>query len=385
MLSAQPENLIVTDPFVYFFKAYRNFHMTRHATSGWDPDEPTSDHFRSPLPEVDRAILEADLSEEMPKALRTSMIADIRAWKHHQHPHLCERLDELQPGSFAAVYRRLVELCVELYGSQATEVAGTKLSWCEEYLPALGRAFPRMHFVLLVRDLRSIVASQESQLGRGIGKRPLLFYVRHWRKSVAFARTFAEYDVALRERTHLVRYEDLVRAPRETLERLCARGPLRFHEAMLQPSMYRGASETGKWTPNSSFSGGEGIYPDSIDRWRGVLTRDQVRSIEALAGPELAWMGYGFTEPPSSPGELMELDCEPPLNELADWIRDFPCCDYLRDAEARRRELEVEERRHRVVEAGRLTNEDLELFPAPEGFAALSEAWRNDVRVQVRA
>ena len=302
-----------------------------------------------------------------------------------QHPQLCARLDEVAGETFADLYRSLIELAVDVYSQHGAVIAGTKVSWCEEFLPALARAFPAMRFILPVRDLRAVVASQNSQRGMGEGRRPLLFYVRHWRKSVAFAHHYAHGHPLLQERVALVRYEDLVRAPRETLERLCARGPLRFHEAMLQPSMYRGASETGKWTPNSSFSGGEGIYPDSIDRWRGVLTRDQVRSIEALAGPELAWMGYGFTEPPSSPGELMELDCEPPLNELADWIRDFPCCDYLRDAEARRRELEVEERRHRVVEAGRLTNEDLELFPAPEGFAALSEAWRNDVRVQVRA
>ncbi len=378
MLSARPENLLVTDPFVYFFKAYRNFQMERHAAGSWRPDEPTSDHFLSRYPEVDAAILCADLSETMPVAHLQRMIGDIRAWKTAQHPQLCGRLDELQQGTFAQVYRQLVRLCIELYGSPATEVAGTKLSWCEEYLPALGRAFPETHFVLLVRDLRSIVASQESRVGAGIGKRPLLFYIRHWRKSVAFAKAFSEHHSELRGRTHVVRYEDLVCQPRATLERLCSTSPLTFHESMLKPSTYRSASENGAWTPNSSFDAGEGIYQDSVDKWRAALNEDQVRTIETLAGPELTWMGYEVARKAlDTPLNLMPLECEPPIDELAGWIRDFSCCDYLRDPSARKRELEHEALRRSVIEEAEPPSQELleALFPASETLPDLRLSW----------
>ena len=45
MFSAYPECLVVSDPFVYFFKAYRNFHLARVGAQGWLPDEPTPDYF----------------------------------------------------------------------------------------------------------------------------------------------------------------------------------------------------------------------------------------------------------------------------------------------------------------------------------------------------
>ncbi len=43
LLSDHPQGLVVSDPFVYFFKHYRNLHLQKLGLSDWHPDEPTPD------------------------------------------------------------------------------------------------------------------------------------------------------------------------------------------------------------------------------------------------------------------------------------------------------------------------------------------------------
>ena len=385
MLGAGGRNLIVTDPFVYFFRAYRNYHLESLAEKRWKPEDPTCDHFRPRHPEANHAILNGDLSEFCSDAILARMVSDIREWKHEQHPRLCAALDQLTPGTFAEVYQQLITLCVQLYGDARVESVGAKLSWCEEYLPALARAFPKMSFVLIVRDLRSIVASQNSQTSAGAGKRPLLFYARHWRKSVAYARYFSQMHPTLRNRTYLLRYEDLVRAPMEQLELLCATTGLDLDPAMVETACFRSESETGTWVPNTSFEPNNGIYQSSIDRWKEILSDDQRRTIEALAGPELYWMGYSL--PPGGVDNISKiaaLEGEPRVQELADWIRDLDCCDYLRDPDKEKKEHEAEATRRAILEGqARCAPQQLgELFPAPDGFEALQVGWFRYLRSQ---
>ncbi len=379
MVGAAPECLLVADPFVYFFKAYRNHHLERSGARGWHPDEPTSDLFLSPHRDVLRSILEADFSEEIPREVLAKLRHDIKTWKKAQHPELCKRLRQVKGKTFADVYRSLLGLCVELYGSDATRVAGAKVSWSEEFLPAMARAFDDMRFVLVVRDLRAIVASQNSKThGRGVGKRPLLFYVRHWRKSVAFLRRLAVHDEDLRHRMHVVRYEDLVREPEETLRGVAEFSGVPFCPAMLDAAAYRGESETGVWTPNSSYDlPAEGIYTASIERWREALNDDEIATLNALAGPELALMGYDLPEHVPDPIECLGLDSEPAFEDLAHWIQPFPCAQYLRAPHSKTCEYAVESMRRSVLEGDADVPADVvrDLFLDPRVLEELRETW----------
>ncbi|TDJ74615.1 MAG: sulfotransferase [Planctomycetota bacterium] len=379
MLGAGPECLVVADPFIYVLKAYRSFHLARAGATDWDPEEPTSDHFFARHADVNAAILAADLSEDIPAELLGRLRADIRRWKSEQHPGLCRRLDQVGGRTFADVYRSLTELSVELYGDAGTRLAGTKVSWCEEFLPALARAFPEMRFVMLVRDLRAIVASQNRKQGSGAGKRPLLFYVRHWRKSVALTRSFLDHEGELSGRVQLLRYEDLVRDPQARLEELCAFLDTPFTPAMTRVEAFRAESETGSWLTNSSFADpGEGIYTDSLARWLSVLSSAEIEALNALAGPELAWMGYELPGHVADPIECLSTDCEPAFDELAPWIQPFPCAAYLRDADAKTVEYALESVRRAVIEGELSVPPELErqFFLGDGVLPGLREAWR---------
>ncbi len=370
LLSDHADALVVSDPFIYFFKHYRNQHLVQLGASGWHPDEPTPDYFLGQRRRLLERLLAADLSEPVPASTRRELLEDIRAWKGVQHPQLCARLDEVAGETFADLYRSLIELAVDVYSQHGAVIAGTKVSWCEEFLPALARAFPAMRFILPVRDLRAVVASQNSQRGMGEGRRPLLFYVRHWRKSVAFAHHYAHGHPLLQERVALVRYEDLVANPEPTLERLCG------HVGLAPAALSIGA---GGWTHNSSFArAGDGVFTDSTERWRAVLRPAEVDAIEALAGPELALMGYPLTGTRRRPVDCLDTDCEPPFEQVSPWLQPFSAAAYLRDPALRRAEYETEEVRLSLLESGTELGAEAErdLFLAPGVLPALREAWR---------
>lgn len=372
LLSDHPEGLVVSDPFVYFFKHYRNLHMQKLGIADWDANEPTPDYFGGARRELFESLQAADLQEPISSETLQQLIADIRKWKSVQHPELCGRLNEIKADTFAEAYQGLMGLAVELYGDDQVAVAGTKVSWCEEFLPAMARAFPKMKFVLPVRDLRAIVASQNSQRGVGEGCRPLLFYVRHWRKSVALAEYYARQHPLLKGRVTRVRYEDLVSAPDEVM------GPIMEHVGLRTCSLSVAADAAGR-THNSSFDhDAKGVFTDSAKRWRTILTADEVGAIESLAGPELSLLGYDMILPAMQPLECLTLDCEPRFEQVSEWLKPFPGAAYLRDAAAREREYAAEQRRRDVLETTCAISgeEETALFLAPGLRSALRKTWR---------
>jgi len=333
-LSVHPEAVIVPDPYVYFFKGYYR-HLARQEGVAVDREETTSDFFLDPRRPVLDRLMAADLGEPMPERVKAEIRDDIVRWKRDQHPGLVDRLASVDRPTFAAFYRSLVALLGALYGSPETRVLGTKVSWCEEFMPALARAFPDTRFVFVVRDLRAIVASQNSYRGKGAGTRPLLFYIRHWRKSVALIRLMESALPGMRERMTVVRYEDLVSDPEAVLRRLSAFLDLEFQPRMIDVGDFRDEGQGTPWRHNSSFAGGTGIFRDGVDRWRTVLCEAEVKAVDWLAGPELRRMGYAVSNCDRDPALLWADGVEPPFESLSEWIRPLPAAAYLEDPQAR--------------------------------------------------
>ena len=147
---------------------------------------------------------------------------------------------------------------------------------------------------------------------------------------------------------------------------------------MLQVDAFRSESESGSWRTNSSFeSPGEGIYGDSRERWQQVLAPAEVDAIHALAGPELALMGYDVPADVGDPAACLSTPCEPDSEELAPWIQPFPCASYLRDPAERVREYALESLRRSVLE-GRVdvdSGTEERLFLDRALLSELRECW----------
>ena len=210
----------------------------------------------SPQHDALRRILDADFSEAMPERLKERVRTDIRKWKDDQHPNLIRQLEQVNGSTFADFFRSLLHLMARTYGNGDETVIGTKVSWCEEFLPAMSRAFPEMQFVLMQRDLRSVISSQNQREGPGKGKRPLLFYIRHWRKAYAFHYRFALMHP---QRTMTLQYEDLVQNPESIAETMCTHLSLPSHPSMTRPAHFQDVGRNQPWAANSSFESAQTV------------------------------------------------------------------------------------------------------------------------------
>ncbi|PYQ32030.1 MAG: hypothetical protein DMF56_02730 [Acidobacteria bacterium] len=196
---------------------------------------------------------------------------------------------------------------------------GSKETICEEYVPPLlDRGF---HCTIILRDPRDFVTSLNHGRGNQYGgaRKPTLFNIRTWRKSVAIALAMKGHP-----RFHHCRYEDLVTDTAPELERLAAAFGL---EAMTVPSEVRDASGN-PWRGNSSHADYEGISPASVGIYREILHATVAEFVEAACLPELQFLGYptsqtrtgairvlqAFTEPYSGIRGGMEQDTITPEN-----------------------------------------------------------------------
>jgi hypothetical protein len=349
VLSAHPDALVVSDPSIYFFKAYRDFHFEQAGLER-DVERPNSSLFMDPYVDVWSRILAADLSETMPDWAKRQVREQLRDWKTAQHPRLVAEIESVDGESFRDFFASLLALLATLYGNENTRLVGAKTSWCEAFIPALGRAFPEMKFVFMVRDLRAVIASQNQQRGVGEGTRPLLFYVHHWRKSVAFAMAWGRLDPVFSKRCAVVRYEDLISDLAGQLRPINRLLDLACHPHQFNAERWPDERMEGRWTPNSSYHGQkQGLYSSSVDRWRTSLSGATVRAVEALAGPELALMGYDLERPIASVDAYLAANVEPDFESLAPWLKPYPEAEFTRDPMLRRAVCAAEARRRAMI------------------------------------
>lgn len=125
-----------------------------------------------------------------------------------------------------------------------------------------------------------------------------------------------------------VRYEDLVASPEGDLQRLCRFAQL--DESGLERMLrYYEVDDEIPEDMRDQFHPlvNQPLTPESNERWRGVLTADEVAFIEAAAAPEMDRFGYQpirtIDLKKSIPNEWRRLQAARPIKKLK-WMPLFP-------------------------------------------------------------
>lgn len=201
----------------------------------------------------------------------------------HWTPEIAQMRDAFTPGTFLQQLDSLRTCVARLFPrAEPQRFVGSKEIVCEELVPFLvanGR-----HCLIIVRDPRDVVASVNFGMrDTGMGAvRPVLYTLRAWRKSVAFALAFADHP-----RVHLVRYEALAREPGPTLRALLQSLGLPPPASGLQLRDQRGAA----WAGNSAFSDASGITTQPVGRYESLLPPEVLRYVETACLPEMRALG----------------------------------------------------------------------------------------------
>lgn len=161
-----------------------------------------------------------------------------------------------------------------------------------EFATELQEVFPGASFVHIVRNPYAVVTSfRRSRSARGypwLGK----IYTALWSGHYHLQR-----NRRLIERYHVMRYEDLLRAPRRTMERAAEAVDLPFRDELLSPT-YLGS----RWEGNSSSGEAlSGIDASRIDAWQREINGLEAALVTRQLGHVLEDAGYESFEAPGHP------------------------------------------------------------------------------------
>jgi hypothetical protein len=150
---------------------------------------------------------------------------------------------------------------------------------------ALFGLFPEAKLLQVVRDPRAVFASRKKRLLNLSGcytKAHRL--VRGWNQSSRQIPRLRER----RDRYLVVRYEDLIRSPRHSLEGVCRFIGIEFLPELLVPTR-----AGRRWQGNSSFHNSfNGISAQPVDHWKSELTADEVWWVETHCRRGMLMAGY---------------------------------------------------------------------------------------------
>ena len=190
--------------------------------------------------------------------------------------------------------RGLFELAMEVH-AVSKPVRGDKTPAHIFFVPQLLQWFPNAKIIHTLRDPRAIYSSRkkkaEDKAGQsarsGLRRLGVIFelasslhVIVNWRR---VERCHKKYEAQFPERYTLLKYEDLVRQPEETLAKLCSFLNIPLTQAMLSQTVV-----------NSSFlpDGGVGFDAGSITRWRKHMDPLLQRWFLMWLGAKLREYGY---------------------------------------------------------------------------------------------
>ncbi len=346
MLSAHQQIVVAGDALLPLYRSFRNAVVRKWGIGeaiGFDADSPFQDYYFSPRL---TALLDLIQQSELISPFDQGELPELREQLKCRFEAQCADLIPLLSQVGGRTYLDLLDSCLRVIslgrdGGQARWV-GAKDVWTIEFMRPLARASPEARFIVLVRDPRGVIASMLA-LGRTQPQAVAqpLSYARHWRKQFAFVERYRS-DPDLSRRLMLVRYEDLTRAPAQSMRRLCGFLDLEYDDRMTDPSSFIDYATGERWRGNSSFVRSlSGISRGQNQHWQVELRPPVRMMIELGCGREMQCLGY---TPQSSDGELD--DPSPVLGYLQEtaahrfsWRSDLgePQADY--EAERSRRAM----------------------------------------------
>lgn len=203
-------------------------------------------------------------------------------------PEILEYQYKFEQGSFKNILKQLHLLIKLIFPKEKQIYMGSKEILCEEYIPYLLDNGTKI--ILSIRDPRDMITSlnfreRDNQTGQ---RRPILYSIRTWRKSVAYAIAYKNYP-----NFFAYRYEDLVNNSLDLLKNIT--NFLDLHEIdkdIFNNGIY---DQTGKtWLGNSSFNDKKGISSNSIGKYKNILPKEVISYIESCCYPEMKYLKYEF-------------------------------------------------------------------------------------------
>jgi hypothetical protein len=206
---------------------------------------------------------------------------------------LAKFLKEMNPTSYSG----LVETVMQFYLRSkfpGKRVWGDKNNYYLSHIPYLNELFPNARFIHIYRDGRDVLCSykdMQQTSGKHSPKVPSNAYnaALQWRINLnKINEALAQLDS---DRTHYVKYEELVKTPLTVVGDMCRFLGLGFDEAMLNYHQNPVPYEPSSFDEWKLLTKSE-ITENRVGRWELELPTSEVRLFEYVARETLDKLGY---------------------------------------------------------------------------------------------
>ena len=321
-LNMHPNIIVQMEPYFHFFKSCRNiFFRDVLKKTDFDPDYPMDSGFCKSYEEkylLQESFTGISFNELDIDELIRMTIKQQESAKGQRAPGIIPLLDRLEAGTAPYVFKQLMGILHEAYFKEGVQLVGLSEGWCDEFMQSLlnieGVDVKCVH---CLRDPRAIVASRNVGGRIHVGKYPLLFIIRHWRKSIAYSLLHEEHPEYM-----AVQYENLVMKPELWFQEICNFLEVPFSQKLLDPSTFVNG-DGSLWKQNSAFNVSDhgGFSQSSIDRWKDVLSKEEIGVVEYLCKAEMEYLNLKRYNPEFS---LKDLLCfREKEDEIIDWLKEY--------------------------------------------------------------
>ncbi|MFW5889612.1 MAG: sulfotransferase family protein [Bacillota bacterium] len=320
MLNTHEQIVCASDPYRPLFNLFRDQVAAELEINEIAPYDPLGDYFAKGQINLFNQIQNENFEKKIPESERENLLNKIKSHGKPFSPKIINNLEEIVGENFKEIYINLLENVPKYYGAGTEKWEGTKEVWTTEFVPALADTFPEHKFLLVIRDPRAVAASKNVN----DKKYPWLFLIRQWRKLTILSWLYNN-NSNFQDRVLLVRYEDLVRMPREISVKICDFLNINLDDKILNPGNFKDG-HGDKWLQNTSYENKKVEFnTNSIDKWKKVLSKKEVRFIENLCYFEMNLFDYEFEETDDFKIDK-DLIIDPPYIDnidLVNWIQGF--------------------------------------------------------------
>jgi len=284
ILSNNPNIKIASQPFPYLYfelknKFYKKLGISRRypLSDLFGEKDYTNQEFCTYLKDTKLSSKEVE-----------NLLFDMEGYFGNWSPQLKKNYNKIYGGELRHIYFSLTKAYIDLFEDSSTKVIGSKEILAEEYIPYfLNNNIKVIH---VIRDPRDLIVSLNFGKGEYFtgGKRPVLYSIRGWRKSVAFAIQCQNHPYYT-----LIRYEDLVLNFSDTMTK-CMHF-LNIENHFDSDSIIIKDQFGKEWSSNSSFQNTSVINKDAVNKFTKFLDKETISYIEKTCQFELQYLNYKLT------------------------------------------------------------------------------------------
>jgi len=236
------------------------------------------------------------------------------------HPYPWEIIPDRERIFHEAAARELLCVYFAIY-NQYREQTG-KERWCckstfmIEHVADILRFYPQARFIFMVRDGRDVAVSAKNSI---FNHYHVYYSARRWQHEQRIGLNLLQALPA--EQLMLLRYEELLAAPVETVKRLCDFLAVPYSEKMLEYHRFQEAKKSAGLSISWENTA-KPVLGENRGKFRNLLTTQEILQFEVIAAAELRELGYQLVNKPEQLMQKRELlGRERPAYRLDEFIQ----------------------------------------------------------------